>query len=279
VKNLIPVVRPDINGKLVTRHVRPEKPAAAALSIPPVRPRPTIVGEGSTIKAAKGRKMLLGAVTTAFSSNEAMNLRHPLTTLALKVREIPEDVAEAALDASLGISDSIEKRYLHRLVLKAIDGEVGATDIKSAIHYYRTSSTDLRDDIDYYYEIGTEGLGDYPLGNLIRAVKSYKLSGFDYNPSVSLGEQDKKAAFQCDALKELHIAAEALDSGDNDIEPRSTFHEDGTLKQTRLAQIAVDNPERVSEAIEVMQERVTLDGELIDSIVNHDVNALRQGAL
>jgi hypothetical protein len=279
VNNLIPVVRPDINGKMVTRHVRPNKPAAAALSIPPVRTRQTIVGEGSTIKAAKGRKMLLGAVTTSFSPNEAMDLRHPFTTLALKVRELPEDVVEAAFDAVIAIPDAVEKRFLHRLIFKAIDGGTGASDIKSAIHYYRTSGTDLRDNIDYYYEIGTEGIGDYPLGNLIRAVKSYKLAGFDYNPRVSLGEQAELTSRQCDALKELHVAAEELDSADNDIEPRSTFHEDGTLKQTRLAQIVVDSPEKVADVIEIMRERVTLDGGLIDSIVNHDVNALRQGAL
>lgn len=277
--NLIPVVRPDINGKLVTRHVRPDKPAAAALSIPPVRPRQIIVGGGGTIRAAKGRKMLIGAITSAFSSNEAMALRHHRTTLEGKVRELPDDVAEAVHDAALEIEDRIEKRFLNRLVLKAIDGGAGITDIKSAIHYHRNSSSDLRDSIDYYYEIGAKGIGDYPLGNLISAVKSYKLAGFDYDPRVSLGEQDEKTSRQCDALKELHLAAEALDSGDNGIEPRSTFNEDGTLKETSLAQLVVDYPEKVSEVIAVMEERETLDGELIGSIVNHNVNALREGTL
>jgi hypothetical protein len=277
--NLIPVVRPDANGKLVTRHVKAiQAPAAAsALVVPRVQNQGLIAASGATIEAAKGRRALLGSVTTAFTQREVPFQRHTRSELAELVREIPDSTAELFHTVNVDIDDNMEKVFLSRLVLKTLDCGTGDIDIESAIHYFHKSNTFARDSIDEYFEVGAKKLAAYPIGNLISAVKSYNLEGFSFDPDLPIGKQDQRTMQQCEAIKVLHYIAEKAEHWEPN--PTKPFAENGTLLDTRFAQMVVDRPEIAEDVADVIYERETLDYDLISNIFGSAAPAVREGAL
>lgn len=277
--HLIPVVRPDANGKMVTRHVRASQPlpAAAALTIPRVQKQGFVAASGSTIEAAKGRRVLLSSITTSFRLRETVFLKHSLQELAGMVRELPDSTMESFHAVKMTVTDTMELEFLSRLVIKALDCGTGTTDIESAIHYYGQSSTYERGNIDEYFEVGAKKLAVYPIGNLLSAVKSYDLDGFNFNPELPLGKQDERTVQQCNALRELHYVAERAEHWDAN--PQKPFSDYGTLVDSRLAQMIVDRPEIINEVTEVIYDRETLDYDFISSILGNDAQAMREGTL
>jgi hypothetical protein len=277
--NLIPVVRPDVNGKLVTRHVRGSQApaAAAALAIPQVQKRGLVAASGATIEAAKGRRVLLGAITTAIPQREVPFRRHTNSELAELVRELPDSTVELFHTANADIKDGTESVFLSRLVIKALDCGTESTDIESAIHYFGQSNTHERDNIDEYFEFGAKKLAAYPIGNLLSAVKTYNLEGFSFDPDLPIGKQDERTVQQCNALKVLHYIAEKAEHWEPN--PQKPFAEDGTLKDARLAQMVVDAPEIAEDVADIIYDRETLDYGLLSSIFGNAAPAIREGEL
>lgn len=277
--NLVPVVRPDVNGKMVTRHVKgAQAPAvASALVVPRVQQRGLVAASGNTIEAAKGRRKLLSSLTTAIPLRETVYLHNSLQELARRVRGLPDSTVEEFHKANVTISDDVEVVFLSRLVIKALDCDTDATDIESAIHYFGQSNGNVRDSIDEYFEVGAKKLAAYPIGNLLHAVHAYDLEGFSFDPEQPIGKQDERTVQQCEALKELHYVAEKAEHWEPS--PLKPFAEDGTLLDTRLAQLVVDRPEIAKDVADVIYDRETLDYDLISSIFNSASPAVRAGAL
>ena len=276
--HLTPVVRPDINGKMVTRHVRSSLPASSASAIPAVSSRQMIVGEGSTLKVAKGSRLLLAGLKSAIPAGEIPFLHHQPKELAAKIRELPDEVLETVHEADTAISDPVDRRYLQSMVIKAVDCDASSVDIESAVHYFMNSDRSVRENIDEYFEFGSSanGIATYPIGNLISAVKAYDLDGFSFDPELPIGKQDERTVEQCNALKQLHYAVEEAERWD---EPVPVFADDKTLIVAELAQMVVDRPETVDDIIDIIDERRTLDFDLIASILASDATALREGTL
>jgi hypothetical protein len=277
--NLTPVVRPDVNGKMVTRHVRGTQAptAVSALAIPRIQKQGLVAASGATIEAAKGRRALLGSVTTAIPQSEVQFQRHARSEIAELVRELPDSTVELFHAVNAGIEDGMEKVFLSRLVIRALDCGTDNTDIESAIYYYGQSSSNQRDIIDEFFETGAKKLAVYPIGNLICAAKSYSLEGFSFDPELPLGKQDERTVQQCNALKKLHYVAEMAERWEHG--PQKLFADDETLLDTRLAQMVVDAPEIADEVTDIMYERETVDCELISSILGSHSSAIREGTL
>lgn len=277
--NLTPVVRPDVNGRMVTRHVRAAQApvVASALAIPQVQKQGLIAASGATIEAAKGRRALLGSVTTAIPQRETQFQQHTNSEIAELVRALPDSTVELFHAVNAGIEDSMEKVFLSRLVIRALDCGTESTDVESAIYYYGQSSSNQRDIIDEFFETGAKKLAVYPIGNLICAAKSYSLEGFSFDPELPLGKQDERTVQQCDALKKLHYVAEMAERWEHG--PKKLFAEDETLLDTRLAQMIVDAPEIADEVTDIMYERETVDCDLISSIIGSASSAVREGTL
>ena len=272
----MPVVRPDVNGKLVTRHVRAtQAPTAVALPLPRVQQQEV---SGPSIEAAKGRRTLLRALTVGIvPQHEVPFQRHTTVELKSLVLDLPDSTVEAFHAAFNGIEDKTEKTFLFRMMMKAMDCETSSVDIESAIHYFVNSDSTVRDEIDEFFEVGVKELPDYPIGNLIRGLKAYKLDGFSFDPDMPIGRQSERTVEQCMALKELHYAANQASHWE--LNSQRLFANDQTLLEPRLAQIVVDNPEATESIIEIIDERETLDYDLITSIMGSDATALRGGTL
>lgn len=275
----MPQRRLDRNGKAVTRHVRPVQPpvVSQALTAPPVSPRAIIVGQGRSLPAAKARNALGRGITANIFPHEVPHQRHHNKELSELVSTSPDALMEAYYGAATEVT-GLERTMLSRLVIKALDGDTDPTDIESAIHFYVHGDSHYREMVDEYYEMGSKGLGAFPIGDVLKAIKNYRLDGFAFDPALPIGRQSEHTVLQCNALIDLHTMAENVATRQErrlepDLEP------DGTMKDRRLPQLVVDRPDAAPDVIAVMDDRDTLSYDLIEAILGSASSALREGTL
>lgn len=274
--NLTPMVRPDKNGKMVTRHVKTEPSHGQKNMGIPSPQTGTYLDPVLRAKRLQACRNLLGKIVTVITNSERPHLIRPMKDISAELRSAPDDLAELFADTRDSINGPLEKSMLCALVVKCVDARIKTEDIKSAVDYFGKSDENVRDKIDEYFFVGAREFPNYPIGNYLNALQAYELNGFDFDRNSSTVDQDPWTVKQCDALRKLHLAGDEVECA---VEKLFAFDNDGTIREKRLAQLAVDQPDSIDDIVELMIERETTDYDLISSVLSSEAGAIREGVL
>lgn len=120
----------------------------------------------------------------------------------------------------------------------------------------------------------------HPLSTDITGMGYYsKLTGYLFRPGTSLRDQSENARKQTTALFRLHEYAHRI--ADHQARDKRIVEvtANNTIEPYQIAQIAIDRPERVDDLIAIIDQRQTVDADLIIEILDAEVPVLAEGML
>lgn len=254
--NLIPVQRPDKNGHMVTRWVRPESVTAGNKSFPAVQ---SAVKPETSYDLVKKRCIL--AINTG---------GYEETTLA------PEDdllshlkvLKGSTIDAYLAAMDEQPDRYYVDLLLSVLNNKDDATTAKNILAVVKM---DRNVDPEWSFA-GKGGTYSYMTAKqLMAGLHMYRWSGFV--PPEDLNDESDPALPK--ALGLITTVLRLWDNGDVD----DTVDDTMCIADGNLVSLVLERPEDAEEIAETVRIAKTTDGKRIREMMDNSSKSLRSGVL
>jgi hypothetical protein len=155
--------------------------------------------------------------------------------------------------------------------------------IEDVAHYLKNASTQhIESEIAPSFRWDSEITLQYqPIRTDITGLRYYsKLDDtYAYRIGTALRNQSDTAKRQCDALFRLHEYAHEIANYTEVSERFIRVTTNNTVEPYQIAQLTIENPERVEEIISIMEDRQAADSEVIAAILFSSNKALAEGNL
>jgi hypothetical protein len=274
--NLIPEVRADRNGKLVTRHVKADSSASASsLSLPAPK-----------VKKEPGKRQRINYIVTSvrsaydnhveeimsFYGEEASYDDEKDRVSALVPRTDKLDYALCKLPASTVehiaqkiMNSGFESEF--QMILPDIvhEGRT-ASDVNLFTYLHGHSDVPSYDDEVFVEEVSTYQL----LRTMVDGLNGYKHLGYEPPSNIFDASEDDQSMVL--SLCKMRFAQPVDDEYDVMSLPDS-------VKNDALVKLMLNNPDKAERVVELMRERETDDAGLIGSIIESESQAVSNGHL
>lgn len=251
--NLIPTARVDKNGRVVTRHMKPESSGHQAHSIP--SPAPPQVSGSSVLKSGAFSAISEVVLSGSPSAYERGVLEEGLN-------DLPDETLEKIIE--LDGSDDYTRLWV---VFDDMKKKAGRSSIIDLIH--------LSDMLEH------RGVDEMVFSDYVRGFQQYK----DLHPVGDNGVYPEERLAQCTLLTDAYMLMIGMiedgtlnGDGDmayvNDKGEWTPFLRDRELRNLLLA--SKYDPEKV---LKLMKDRELIAPDSLIAILDQDINALRDGAL
>lgn len=246
---LVPVQRPDKNGKMVTRHVRPETASAAQKGFPKVL---------SSNASSPLRKAAKEIVSSTIDGNpyEDTNLK-PKAELFSNM----DRLSNQTIDSYLAAMEEQPNSYHQDLLLSVLNN--ADTDAKAQ---YVLAIAKLDKEIDpewgdfcggtYHYHSATQ---------VLSGLEMYQWSGFV--PPKDITDESDPAVGQALAL--ITVINRMWENGDEEHLIDGTM----SINDGNLVSLILEHPEQAEQIAEIVHSVSNKDGRVIRFILDHSEDA------
>lgn len=254
-QNLIAVQRPDKNGHLVTRWVRPDAASTGGKSVPAVQQ----VNKSKALQDAVKERC-----TQAIDGNdyEDTNLK-PKMALFKHLRTLSDDT----LDQYLTAMDEHPDKYVADLILGVLQNE---DDDRTSQYVLAIAKMDREIDPEWSDYFG--GPYHYVSANkMFKGLSMYAWSG--YTPPEDITDDSDPAVAQTKAL--ITVVLRAWENGDIADEHDDTM----CLGDGNLVSLILERPEDAEEIAQTIHVTGTTDGRRIRDMLDTASASMRSGVL
>lgn len=277
--NLIPEVRPDRNGKMVTRHVKADNGASAANQ---TLPAPKVAQE-----PGKRQKInyIMEFIQSAYDNHvkDIMSFYGEETTYDEEYERLSElsprrdEMDEALSMLPLSTVDHLRHKIMDsgfdddfQMILPEVlqDVRSGRTASSVELFTYLFGRDDIisTDDEMFAEEVSTYQL----LKTMVDGVNGYQHLGYTPPQSIFAASEEEKELVR--TLCKMRFLQPVDDEYDVMSLPDSVENDD-------LVRIVLKNPGQAGRVVELMHERETDDAELIRRIIESESQGLSSGNL
>ena len=282
--NLVPELRADKDGKLVTRHVRVDATNAATKSFPAPATVTTPVASEDFLKVESALVHVLADYLRQASPDDDLYLslddEDGDDSWIMKDEEDPEglgwDPNAMLLPESIGpaLAELPERTIRHMRAM--IDANPYRDDYAIALLHaltYETNNPQLIEYMTYLYDdlsglfpdrdvFGDNDVNTYTLArDYIQAFHNYESVGYKLPEDIY------------DATEEEHVLMDALHYLNTEL------GEDGNSAEPELGKIVMEQPELVQDVIDLVGERGTQDADVIREVLSSRTPSIRSGIL
>lgn len=246
-KNLIPVQRPDKNGHMVTRWVRPDTQSSAGKAIPAVKQ-----------DKPHGIKELKSLLTATIDNNayEDTNLK-PKTALFKHMASL----SDSTLDSYLNAIKHHPTKYCSDLLLSVLNN--GDDDQKAQ---YVLAVTMLDNQIDPEWGDGIGGTYAYHSATqVLKGLYMYEWSGF--RPPEDITDKSDPAVHQARAL--ITVINRLWENGDE----MHLIDDTMSINDGNLVSLVLERPEEAEKIASIAHDIDSMDGRLVRLILENPEDA------